>query len=618
MIKRIFSIVFFITALLSAQQISDENNQYMLAQSYIQAAQYQKALPIVERLYKSQPSNYEYFSSLNNIYTQLKDYDASIALIEDRMKISNTDINLYGMLGSTYYIKGNDKKAFEVWDNALKTLPQNEINYRVIANYAIERRTFDKAIEYLKKGQDISANPIYFAYDLGNLYSLTMQYKNATEEYCFILSINPTQLSTVEGRILTYIDKTGALDQSLPVVEKYSNSNNLNYKFLLARLYIENKSYDKAYEVYKDIEEVQQDQGAQLLNFAQFLYNDKIYKSSAKVYSDIIKNYPESPFVSNAKLGYAKTLEAVLAEESSENSQSWKPYYSLTYSNSPEVEKVISAYQEITKMYPHSEVANEADLRIGEIKLNKQGNIKDAVDYFNKIIEDSPMSKYASDAYEDLGKASLLQGDLNRAAGYFSKISLNGRYPAGKRNYANYQLAKINFYKGNFPQTKDDLKNILNNLNDNTANDALELSLLMNTSPDDSSNLSTFASGELLAEQKKFSEAAVKYKIVAADPKKFMLQNLAAFREGEMELALNAPDSAIAILKKISDENEKNIYADKALYLLGNIYQYGLNNKVKAVETYENLLAKFPNSLYLDEARSEIVKLRNNAIDRPM
>ena len=618
MIKRIFSIVFFITALLSAQQISDENNQYMLAQSYIQAAQYQKALPIVERLYKSQPSNYEYFSSLNNIYTQLKDYDASIALIEDRMKISNTDINLYGMLGSTYYIKGNDKKAFEVWDNALKTLPQNEINYRVIANYAIERRTFDKAIEYLKKGQDISGNPIYFAYDLGNLYSLTMQYKNATEEYCFILSINPTQLSTVEGRILTYIDKTGALDQSLPVVEKYSNSNNLNYKFLLARLYIENKSYDKAYEVYKDIEEVQQDQGAQLLNFAQFLYNDKIYKSSAKVYSDIIKNYPESPFVSNAKLGYAKTLEAVLAEESSENSQSWKPYYSLIYSNSPEVEKVISAYQEITKMYPHSEVANEADLRIGEIKLNKQGNIKDAVDYFNKIIEDSPMSKYASDAYEDLGKASLLQGDLNRAAGYFSKISLNGRYPAGKRNYANYQLAKINFYKGNFPQTKDDLKNILNNLNDNTANDALELSLLMNTSPDDSSNLSTFASGEFLVEQKKFSEAAAKYKIVAADPKKFMLQNLAAFREGEMELALNAPDSAIAILKKISDENEKNIYADKALYLLGNIYQYGLNNKVKAVETYENLLAKFPNSLYLDEARSEIVKLRNNAIDRPM
>lgn len=616
MIKKILFIGFIVSTVLSAQQIYDESNQYLLAQSYIQAAQYQKALPIMESLYKSQPSNYEYFNALNNVYTQLKDYDASIALIEDRMKISNADINLYGMLGSTYYLKGNDKKAFEVWDNALKTLPQSEVNYRVIANYAIERRTFDKAIEYLKKGQNISSNPIYFAYDLGNLYSLTMQYKDATEEYCFILSINPTQLSTVEGRILTYINKPGALAVSLPVVEKYTNSENLNYKFLLARLYIEDKSYDKAYKIYKEIEDVQKDQGAQLLNFAQFLYGEKVYQTSASVYSDIIKNFPESPFVSNAKLGYAKTLEAVLDAETSDNKQTWKPYYNLAYNNSPEVNKVIAAYVEITKLYPHSEVANEAYLRIGEIKMNRQGNIKDAESYFNRIIEDSPMSQYASAAYEDLGKSALLQGDLNSAFSYFSKIALNGRYPADKRNYANYQLARINFFRGNFQQTKDELKNILSNLSDNNANDALELSLLMNTSPDDSSNLSAFASAELLAEQKKFGEAASKYKIVASDPKKFMLQNLAALREGEMELALNATDSAMAVFQKIADENEKNIYADKALYLVGRIYQYGISNKAKAVETYENLLAKFPNSLYLDEARAEINKLRGNKIDR--
>jgi outer membrane protein assembly factor BamD (BamD/ComL family) len=45
--------------------------------------------------------------------------------------------------------------------------------------------------------------------------------------------------------------------------------------------------------------------------------------------------------------------------------------------------------------------------------------------------------------------------------------------------------------------------------------------------------------------------------------------------------------------------------------LLGKIYQYGKNDVQKAIEVYESLLAKFPNSLYLDEARDEIVKLRN-------
>ena len=616
MIKKIFLVVLFITALLSAQSISDENNQYMLAQNYIQSGMYAKAEPILQKLYKEQPGNYEYFSSLNKVYTQLKDYDASIALIEDKMKLSQPDINLYGMLGTTYYIKGNEKEAFKTWDDALKSLPKNEANYRVIANYALDRRAFDKAIVYLKKGQDISSNPIYFAYDLGNLYSLTMQYKDATDEYCFILTKYPTQLGSIESKILSYINKPGALEQSLPVVEKYANSSEVNFKFLLARLYIENKSYNKAYDVYKDIEDIQKDQGAQLLSFAQFLYGEKIYKTSAKVFSDIINNFPNSAIVSTAKLGYAKTLEALLDENSSSNSPLWKPYYKITQNNSSEIDKVISAYLEINKLYPHSEVAYEALLRIGNIKLDREMDIKGAEKYFNMIIEDSPLSKYTGDAYSGLAQAAILNGDLKTASMDYSKIISNKRNSKDLINLAGYQLARISFYQGDFAKTKKNLSDILNDLKSNTANDALELSLLMNTSQNDSSNLMIFASGELLAEQKKFGEAGNKYKLVAADPIKFMLQNLAYFRLGEMYLAMNNLDSAISVFQKITDEDNKNIYADKALYLLGEIYQFGLNNKVKAKEAYENLLAKFPNSLYLDDARAKIVKLKDNKLDR--
>ena len=616
MIKKVFPLVFFISSLLGAQQLSNDNNQYILAQNYIQAGMYAKAQPILEELYKNQPGNYEYFNSLNQVYTQLKDYDASIALIEDRIKMSSPDINLYGMLGTTYYMKGNEKEAFKTWDDALKTLPQSEVNYRVIANYALDRRAFDKAIVYLKKGQDISSNPIYFAYDLGNLYSVTMQYKDATDEYCFILTKYPSQLNTIETRILNYINKPGALEQALPVVEKYANSDEINFKFLLARLFIEKKSYDKAYDIYKDIEVIQKDQGAQLLSFAQFLYGEKIFKTAAKVYSDIINNYPNSAIVSTAKLGYAKTLEALLDENSDSSLPLWKPYYEIPPCNSSEIDKVISAYLEINKLYPHSEVANEALLRIGNIKLDRQMDIKEAEKYFNMIVEDSPLSKYSGEAYNGLAKAAIFNGDLKNAAADFSKIISNDRNSKDLRNLAAYRLARINFFKGDFSKTKQYLKNILNDLKSNTANDALELSLLMNTSQNDSSNLMIFASGELLAEQKRFEDAEKKYKVVAADPNKLMLQNLAVFRSGEMDLAMNNLDSAIAVFQRIANEGQKNIYADKALYLLGEIYQFGLKNKAKATETYENLLAKFPNSLYLDDARAQIVKLRDNKTNR--
>ncbi len=616
MTKKIFIIIFFTAGLCLAQ--IDENNQYMLAQSYVQAAMFDKAKPILEELYKNNPGNYEYFQSLNLVYTQLKDYDSSISLLEDQIRNSPQDINLYGMLGTTYYLKGNENKAFEIWDDALKTFPQNEMNYRVIANYAIERRTFDKAIQYLKKGQELSSNPMYFAYDLANLYALTMQFKEATEEYCIIIKLNPNQLSSIENRILGYTAKPGALQASIPVIEKYSNSENVSFKFLLARLYIEEKKYDDAYNLYEQIDAAQNGQGSQLLSFAQFLYGDKIYKNAEEVYKEILTKYPNSPYVSNAKLGYAKTLEAVLEEENSGKIPNWKPFYEVPKLNSSEVDKVISAYLEITKIYPHSEVANEAFLRIGEIKLNQQGEVSEAENFFNDIVKDSPLSQYTADAFLDLAMASIIQGNLDQAANYYLKVSTTGRYAEDKKNLASYRLARIYFFKGDFEKSKEYLKGILDNLGNNSANDALELSLLMNTSANDSSNLSTFADAELLAEQNHFQEAAVKYKIVSNNPNKLMLQNLAYLREAEMELAQNNIDSAIAHFQRIAEDQDKNIYSDKALYLLGMIYQYSLGNKAKAVETYENLLAKFPNSLYLDEARAEIIKLNGKTIDRPM
>jgi predicted negative regulator of RcsB-dependent stress response len=187
------------------------------------------------------------------------------------------------------------------------------------------------------------------------------------------------------------------------------------------------------------------------------------------------------------------------------------------------------------------------------------------------------------------------------------------KIPEDQKNSSKYLLARIDFYKGNFREAKNQLVQILSNLSDNYANDAIELSLLLNTTMNDSSELIRYADAEFLADQKKFTEAAEKYHLVAQNPKAFMLKNVAELREAEMELAAGNNDKSIEMLQNIAGEDSKNIYADKALYLLGRIYEFGLNDSSKAIEKYEELLAKFPNSLYLDDARDEIIKLSKKA-----
>lgn len=589
----------------------DINNKIMLAQSFEQAGDLEKAAAIYEEAYSTQPQNYLIFESLNRVYTQSKRYPESVQLIEQRIKNETQDINLFGMLGTTFFLMGDEKKAFDTWDNALQTLPEKEMNYRVLANYALQRRAFEKAAEFFNKGKAISKNPELFSYDLANIYSLTMRFKEAAEEYCFILSRQPTQLSTVENRILTYSNKPGGLAQTVQVLEDWNKNDNPSYDYLLSRLYIESKDLEKAYSLYQKIDERQQNKGLELYNFAQLVFNEGEFLLASKVFEDIVQKYPQSPYSSGAKLGYAKTQEAVLDKEIEAANPTWKTFSEPIVIDSAKANNVVKAYGELIDEYPNSEIAFESYFRIGKLYFNKLNKIEQAKSYFERIHKDAPLSKFAVESSEQLGKIFLIEGDLIQAKKSYEGIINNGRSSEEKRNYSKYMLARINLFEGNFQQAKERLNNIISNLKDNTANDAIELSLLLNTASADSSNLVKLGKAEFLTEQRKFSEASEQYKNISSDPNAFILHHICKIREAEAVLAINNLDKSIELLNIIIEEADKNIYADKALYLLGKIYQYGFKNYPKAIESYESLLARFPNSVYLDDSRDAILILRN-------
>lgn len=611
MIKKCFAISFFVLTSLSAQQ--DITNRYILGQSYEQAGDFERAKQIYEEIYKQMPANHQFFDALNRVYTQLKEYDNSIKIIKDRLKLNNADVNLHGMLGKTYYLKGDEQKAFDVWDNVLKKYPDNPVHFRTIANYAIERRAFDKAVEYLNKGKSASNDQRLFSYDLANIYSITMRFKEAAREYCSILQSEPNQYQMVESRILSYINKPDALAATIEVIKEYEKTDAIGFKFLLSRLYMEQNELEKAFLLYREIDNRQNNQGSDLYNFATFVYKEKHFELAARVYNEVIKRYPNSPFVSSSKLGYAKTLEEALQKESNHDN-SWKPFYIVAPLNSKSIENVVSAYYELIQMYPRSEVATEALFRIGKMYFYKMDDLSAAENYFKKIINEFPLSKFIFDAYEELAKIYIIKDDLLSAEENLLKISESNWADEEKKNLAQYRLAKVDFYQGELNSAKNHLAPILNNLKDNIANDAIELSLMLNTAMNDSAGLVLFAKGEKLAAQRKFNEASEIYRLVSQNGKGFVLSHLGKLREAEMLLAGDNYNETVELLNEISSENSQNIYADKAVYLLGRIYRFGLKDDVIAVEMYEKLLAKFPNSLYLDEAREEIIRIRNKAI----
>lgn len=604
-------LMIFVSSFFAQQAGTDDYNRFLLAQNYEQQGRFDSAQKIYEELFQKDPNNINYFNSLNRVYTLQKNFAASILILESRLQKYPGDINLIGQLGSTYYMQGNYEKAYQIWEEPLRRSDADQSTFRVMANFAIERRAFDKAIEYLERGKPKTRDPFIFAMDLANLYSLTMRYEKATEEYCSILEASPTQLSVVQSRVLSYISKPDALDKTVKIVEKRRNTDNLAILFLLARLYTEQKDFQKAFGIYSDLDSRQQSQGGELYNYAEFVFREGEFEIASSVYSTIIQRYPESKIVSSAKLGYAKSQEAILRKKFLSSLDEWKAFSLPPRLDARTVEPAIKAYEEIIKIYAHSEVAIESYLRMAQIRFRLQNDISSAKDLLDIIVKIYPMSRLSIDAYLDLAEIKLIEGNIDESEKLFEEALNLRSASAEKKSEAHFHLAKIKSYKGNFSEARIHLSEILKNLKDNLANNALEISIILNTAKNDSSNLLLFSEAEILAERMLFAEAKQKYDLIAQDQRAFVFHSIVKLRSAQMDIALEKYSSAIESLTLIADENEKNIYADKALYLLGNIYEFAINEFPKAIGSYEKLLLQYPGSIYIDKVRERILHLRS-------
>ncbi len=605
------AVLISILLMISAYAQQRNEQKFALAQSYEQIGEFESAGKLYQELYESNPTNLQYITALYRIYTQTKNYAALVNILDQRLKQSPDDIEAYGMLGSTYYLNGNEEKAFEVWNEPFQSGNVNPVFYRLIANYALERRAFEVAIELYEEGKKVSNDKVIYSFDLARLYSLTMQFEKAAEEYCYILSAEPSQQNIVETRVFENINRPGALEATLKVIEDCADNNNLSFSYLLARLYIENKSYDKAYEIYLGIDESLSSKGKELYNFARQMFAEKEYQLAAEIFKTITERYPDSPILSQAFLGYARSLEAELFEDYEKTLPLWKPYFPMEKFQSEKTEEVLSAFNAVTNLYKHSEPAYESILRTAVIKFYLLKDYEDARKLLEIIVSEAALSKNSAEAYLELGNIAMIEGNLDEAEKYYSAILKLHSASDGQKSKAVYKLGKVNFYQGQFDEAKKHLAQVLGNLKDNSANDAIELLLLLNPQMNDSSNLLTYAEAEFLAEQKKFDDAAVSYKKLADNLQAFVLHAISAIKYGEMLLAVDNYTESISVLESVSAEGEKNIYADKAVYLLGKINQFGIKNYSKAEEFYQKLLAEYPKSIYADDARVQILLLQN-------
>ena len=609
-------VLFFLLSLPSdvvAQQIdSTQIARYQLADSFLRAGQYDRAISMLENLYDINPSVYAFFDKLKQAYESVKRYDDALALIDDRLSNGNIP-SILAEKARLLYISGEEKTAYETWNEVLAVDPNNQNNYRIVYQSLVLVRLFDFAIETLVQGRFRVGDPSLFQSDLASLYSITGQFEPAMEEYLHILAADPRQMAIIRSRLSRYTDQEEALRSSITVTARAVRSEPLNraYREILGWLYIEAGLYRQALDAYRAIDRLEQEEGVVLFSFAQTAAGASAFDVAMEAYAEILNRYPDGTIAPQALIGIGEMHERW---GEAERETAFDPQGNRI--SVPHYDHALASYQSFIQQYPSDPFFPEILRRIGHLQLDVFFNTPEAVTTFEEVVAFYPNTIAADKAEYDLGRAAVLGSQLEDAQLRFSR--LEDRLRIGElAEQTRFEMALVYFYKGEFDASLALTEVMDVNTSTDVANDAIELKILLieNRGPDSlDTPLTFYAQARLLNRQRHTFRALDSLNALLAQYSDHSLADEARFLRAEILRDTGQYEYALTAFAELPLLYPHSFLADKSLFAAAEIQELLLKNHDEAVEMYTRLLNTYPGSLLANESRHRIRRLRGDGI----
>jgi len=596
-------------------QIDQNQNLFRLAQTFEQQGEYERALQLYKELYGKDSTNYPFFDALRRMYVQLKQYDDAIVLSMRRLRLTPFDFTLQANVASLQYMAGRQAEADAGWNDLLQSSNKNPMFYRAVANEQANLRLFDRAIATYIRGRKEIGDPFLFANELAYLYSFAMDYENSVREYLLLLRQNELQYDYVQSRLTTIVLRDEGLRAAMKVVEEELR---LRQTIPLLRMYqwllLEESRYADAFAVAKNIELLLNSSGIEIFQFAERIFREQQFAIAAQAYQLALASNLPLQHQPQARFGYARCLEELSARSDTNISQRQSTSVTLLETQ-PTFSGAIELYTQLAKEYPFSGIAANALYRIGMIRYKQLFDLDGAMQIFDSVLTVSPAGPMIPVVLSTIGDIAIAQGKLDEASKKFALIQRSPYANAEQQTLAQFRLAEVQFFKGNFDSAVALLKPLTENLKADETNDALLLQYLISEHQLQYLNvLKQYAHAELLARQLKMSEAVAEFSAIVDTYPEAPLADDAILKMAEYQIQLRRYNEALTSYHKLLDDFPLSTEKDKTYFKIGELFQLYLNDKQNAMKAYQVILEKYPFSLFVEEARKRIRLLRGDAI----
>lgn len=571
----------------------------LVAREYFNSGEFEKALSSYKKLYSKNTRNTNYLIKIVKIEQQLELFkDAEVRLLEALQQRNVPDLMVE--LGYNYQLQQDTINANNYYNQAIATLDINANNaYRVGRTFE-NLSLLDQAIITYNKAMQLKP-VLNFNMQLARIYGEQGEVEKMFSSYIDFAEANPSYIDSIKRYVSEFISEDSTNESNIYLrkilLKKIQQSPNIMWNEMLSWLFIQQKDFNKAFAQEKAIYKRELESLDRIIELGLIAENQKYYDDALSIFNFIIETTQD---IDTKLTGHLKVLQIktkIGLPDTYKDIQ--KEYVSIfeTYGKTPQTLDLQVSYAHFLAFY--------------------LDNPSEAISLLKETLNYKIPERELAKVKLELGDILVLEEKFNQALIYYTQIERNLKNSTLAQE-ARFRVAKTSYYKGDFKWAESQLKILKSSTSQLTANDALDLKLLISDNRAEDSlqrALKKYAKADLLAFQNKNKEAIKILDKVLEEHKTEVIIPQALYKQATLFESLQDFEKAKNNYQRIINDFKDSILMDNALYSLAELYVNQLAQPEEAKKLYEAILFNHSDSIFAVEARKKFRALRGDALN---
>ena len=589
--------------------LAQGNDPVQIAKAYYNQGEFEKARKEFQKLAK----NKKYIPAIHDSYLSLM---LSLEYYDDAEQYLQNVIQNYPKnfiyevdLGVLYRAKKDTIKTEELLDQVIArvtreaALEKRSNQVRFLAQVFFDKNFREKALQTYKAGRETLGRNDLFALDLANVYRVLNQKQQMITEYLNFSKDQPQNLNYVKNSLQRYLQEPADLDTLEITLYDFiqREAGNPAFNNLLVWTHLQQKNFSAALRQARALDRRLSNNGDNTMNVGMIAYRNQDYKTSQKAFTYVITEFPESPSQRLASRYSLLSEEEVLKQTYPVDEQA--------------IRDLIVKYEEFISESRDIFSVMEAQRRIALLQAFQLNETEKAIETLTNMLDQQVgRHKVVAEAKMDLADIYLLNKEPWESILLYGQVERMFKdEPLGY--LAKLKSAKLSYYKGDFELAQSNLDILKLATSREIANDAIDLSILIkNNTVFDTTDLvmQEYANIELMLFQNQKDEGLMAMDSMLIKYESHSIVDEVLYLKSQTLRELGRFTEALAALEIINQQHYFEILGDDALFLKGIIQEEDIGDKENAMVTYNDILKKFPGSIYVSEARNRFRELRGD------